>query len=951
MPLRRRPGRFIEATEMHTAPSARHQGIDESESAQPPTEHGAWQQGEQGEQGQQGQPQTNPLQDEPGSQVSRPSNLRPKSWHAPRQAGRRPLSGSNSDPAEEESLRHLVEFLRRTPPPWNHMSISDDIVDDDEDYDVESVEESRWGRALNPFRRKSRKGGRKRPMTIQLPDSAVASTTSGGYRHIAISIPLEHSYDAHGRRHSRHRSASAQPSEQGSSHDIEERLGEIETRLASIRPYSSDTGVGTVLQPVAEDREPKASKSRKRPARPPRSSSLKRPSSSRVHHSARDSGHAVPMEGHPSPQLTRSATTGLGPASRRPSAGARPPTRESSTKRRPQPIVVVPEATPARARQIGRSISSPRPRSNIDPTSVPQAEYGKDPNSPGSSSHAGTPGTPLPGSDAALKLPPTSTSKRSTFGRKRSIPGLLSPSFSQKSSPGTQSGTSYGNNPPPSPGSHILRPRIGSIVTIDSEPRVMDAQAATAHRAEAVPLVLGDSMEASTAPSSSTDGATSSPLHTSRAVSRSAQTDITTVHHLHKALSRKEKVRQRKHMDVHSHGRNKSSQEVFFSDAPPSSTASRHQRHASSSSEQADTRPSTAPSRIPQTAKAPQARRTTTRATSAGQAEVPTHSPVSILKPSRKASMGSFRSSTTTTSSSSSFAPSFDRLSHLRQTQRRLERDVRGAREALDAAALASAAGGRVSPDPPTRQELQRRHDYLKERRMRDIERRTRRLERNGDLWLRSLPALMETMSRMEEHFRITLQQQQHQQQPSQPIVVPSSPTTRTRATSQSVAGRTSPGNSEYSPESLEPLMRELQEVAKRIPVSPRPMSVAEPNLQGQRDELRVHEPELGTYVEPRRPRSEGTNVLPIPERAPEHSQRNLEAVRAEGESSREQDLRPSSEGRVAGTQAGFSGERQSWQIGDDRRISGMSGSPVYHLAPESQQTVPPEKNVFSLWR
>lgn len=943
MPLRRRPGRFIEETEMRTAPSARHQGTDEFESAQPPIEHGAWQQGDQG------QPQINPLQEEPGSQVSRPSNHRPKSWHAPRRAGRRPLSGSNSDPAEEESLRHLVEFLRRTPPPWNHMSISDDAVDDDEDYDVQSVEESRWRRAFNPFRRKSRKGGRKRPLTIQLPDSAVASTTSGGYRHIAISIPLEHSYDAHGRRQSRHHSAAAQPSEQGSSHDIEERLGEIETRLASIRPYSSDMGVGTVLQPVAEDREPKASKSRKGPARPPRSSSLKRPSSSRVHHSAKDSGHALPMEGYPSPQLTRSATTGLGPASRRPSADARPPTRESSTKRRPQPIVVVPEATPARARQIGRSISSPRPRSNIDPTSLPQAGYGKDPNSPGSSSHAGTPGTPLPGSEAALKLPPTTTSKRSTFGRKRSIPGLLSPSFSQKSSPGTQSGTSYGNNPPPSPGSHILRPRIGSIVTIDSEPRVMDAQAATAHRAEAVPLVLGDSMEVSTAPSSSTDGATSSPLHTPGAVSRSAQTDITTVHHLHKALSRKEKVRQRKHMDVHSHRRNKSSQEVFFSDAPPSSTASRHQRQASSSSDQADTRPSTAPSRISQTAKVPQARQTTTRATSAGQTEVPTHSPVSILKPSRKASMGSFRSSTTTTSSSSSFAPSFDRLSHLRQTQRRLERDVRGAREALDAAALASAAGGRVSPDPPTRQELQRRHDYLKERRMRDIERRTRRLERNGDLWLRSLPALMETMSRMEEHLRNGLQQQQ---QPSQPTVVPSSPTTRTRATSQSVAGRTSPGNSEYSPESLEPLMLELQEVAKRIPVSPRPMSAAEPNWQGQRDQLRVHEPELGAYVEQRRPRSEGTNVIPIPERAPERSQRSLEAVRTEGEeSSREQDLRPSSEGRVAGIQAGFPGERQSWQIGDDRRISGMSGSPVYHLAPESQQTAPPERNVFSLWR
>ncbi|ETS74252.1 hypothetical protein PFICI_14118 [Pestalotiopsis fici W106-1] len=905
MPLRRRPGRFIEATEPRNTPTARHQGIA---SAPQPTEQGeAWRPGDGGGQ----QMQIDPQGGRQG-EASRTSDTRP-AWHSAGKPARQLRSSSNGgDPGDEESLRYLIEFLRRTPPPGNHMSIPDDAA---------SIEGSRWRRALNPFRRKSRR--RPGPITIQLPDSAVASTTSGGYRHIAISIPVEHSYASHGRRQSRRRSTVVEPLEQESTHDIEERLGVVETRLASLRPYSSDQGAGTVLQPVAEAREPKPISAREAPPRPPRTSSMKRPSSSRVHRPARDSGNALPLDATPPPKQTRPHATGLGPAARRPSE-ARSTAEESGARRRPQPIVIVPDVTPTLARQTGRIASSPRPKSNVELVNQPQADDGKDLSSQGSSSQAGTPITPAATSDIGLKLPPRKTSKRSTFGGQRSIPGLLSPSFSQKSSPGAQSSSAYGNNPP-SPEANILRPRIGSVVTIDSEPRVMDAQAATAHRAEAVPLVLGDSAEASAEPSSSTDGATSSPLHSAAAVSRSAQTDITTMHHLHKALSRKEKVRQRKHMDLHSNRKGKTSQDVFFSDAPPSSTASHHLRRVSSVSDQTDTRPIPIRSRIPHTAKADQSRPSTAipRIPSAGQSEAPTNSPVSILKPSRQASMGSFRSSTTT-SSSSSFVHSFDRLSSLRQIQRRIERDVRTTREALDGAgARAEATSAPLNPE-----QLQRRHEYLRERRLRDVERRIRRIERNGDLWLRSLPGLLETLGKMEEHWRHASQQQQQPQPLSRPVNEPPSPaTTRTRATSH----LTSAGTSDYSPESLEPLISSLQEVAKLIPVSPRPRQpLAEPTTQRQRAED-----------------SFGAEPA-IPERAPERIQKGQEATRLEAEE-RARNSGSQTDSNDRGAEAGIVSPAAG-QMEHQEQERRAATSPVYHLAPETPETAPEEAKTFSLW-
>lgn len=84
--------------------------------------------------------------------------------------------------------------------------------------------------ALNIFGRKiSRK--KKGQRLMQLPDSAVAAKTLGGYRHIAISIPIEHDHLDHDR-----------------------PVRPLPTRSGSFKP-SSGPGAVTIMKPVEETRE------------------------------------------------------------------------------------------------------------------------------------------------------------------------------------------------------------------------------------------------------------------------------------------------------------------------------------------------------------------------------------------------------------------------------------------------------------------------------------------------------------------------------------------------------------------------------------------------------------------------------------------------------------------------------------------------------------------------
>lgn len=147
------------------------------------------------------------------------------------------LDDDNEDGISSEGdLRQLVDFLRLTPPPSNYMSIPDHLTSSDE--------EVRRISKLRLFLRRGKSRKRQRPRSITLPDSAVSAKTIGGYRHIAISIPLEYS----------HFGPDDDPSSQYPVIEPSDP-GEIETNLGPMRPRSGERGVVTVLKPVAEDRE------------------------------------------------------------------------------------------------------------------------------------------------------------------------------------------------------------------------------------------------------------------------------------------------------------------------------------------------------------------------------------------------------------------------------------------------------------------------------------------------------------------------------------------------------------------------------------------------------------------------------------------------------------------------------------------------------------------------
>ncbi|OAR00737.1 hypothetical protein LLEC1_05553 [Akanthomyces lecanii] len=84
-----------------------------------------------------------------------------------------------------DDVAALIEFLRtHEPPPNNFMS---------QPYNANEEERGRWDKLKVMGKRRSKSMSRA-PARIRLPDSAVAGVTTGGHRHIAISIPLDASH-------------------------------------------------------------------------------------------------------------------------------------------------------------------------------------------------------------------------------------------------------------------------------------------------------------------------------------------------------------------------------------------------------------------------------------------------------------------------------------------------------------------------------------------------------------------------------------------------------------------------------------------------------------------------------------------------------------------------------------------------------------------------------------
>lgn len=89
---------------------------------------------------------------------------------------------------ERDLAKELIDFFHDTPPPPGNSMSSPGTIE--EKHEKKHKRFSLW-----PFKRKSKTAVKKlnggTPGAIKLPDSAVAGRTTGGYRHIAISIPIE----------------------------------------------------------------------------------------------------------------------------------------------------------------------------------------------------------------------------------------------------------------------------------------------------------------------------------------------------------------------------------------------------------------------------------------------------------------------------------------------------------------------------------------------------------------------------------------------------------------------------------------------------------------------------------------------------------------------------------------------------------------------------------------
>lgn len=255
--------------------------------------------------------------------------------------------GSSSRSKNGEGLQSFTEFLQETPPPvYNIMSIPDN-------FSIAS-EDGSWTKLFRTIRRRRRKGRRRhQPPIIKLPDSAVAGTTIGGHRHIAISIPIEHSYLRSTAQSQLPISESidAEAIYAGAAQGIDPQQS-LQPRFAPPQSRSAERGITNFLQSVAEDRE-----SPPVPVSPDSQPGPTQFATARKSHHTRDSAYS--LSGGPSPtrrsSLARTTPNALTSESTQPTI-EEATIPEASTRRKPQPIVVVPDMTPALSSQTRRSV-------------------------------------------------------------------------------------------------------------------------------------------------------------------------------------------------------------------------------------------------------------------------------------------------------------------------------------------------------------------------------------------------------------------------------------------------------------------------------------------------------------------------------------------------------------------------------------------------------------------
>lgn len=168
-----------------------------------------------------------------------------------------------SQERERESLRELVEFFRTESPPRSNLmsrgdefqyssassprSSSDNQLRRDRRLAFPLLNAGKWDRlkSMKNFKKSKNKRRRSNVTEIKLPDSAVAGTTIGGHRHIAISIPVQYC----------HLGPSIKSQYPVYIPTSIQDADKQQTRLKQARQLTGERTMVSVLKPVVEDRE------------------------------------------------------------------------------------------------------------------------------------------------------------------------------------------------------------------------------------------------------------------------------------------------------------------------------------------------------------------------------------------------------------------------------------------------------------------------------------------------------------------------------------------------------------------------------------------------------------------------------------------------------------------------------------------------------------------------
>ncbi|KAM0439588.1 hypothetical protein ACHAPT_000680 [Fusarium lateritium] len=633
------------------------------------------------------------------------------------------------DPQDrQDGLAELIDFLRNhAPPSGNFMSIPDDISDE---------ERGRWYRLRKLGRRRSTSSGSRSlsrpPQTIRLPDSAVSGITIGGHRHIAISIPLDASPFGRTPR-------SQYPVYQNRS------VKPLTSRYAPTRAVLNDKGVVTVLRTVTEDRETSSSTS---PA---------------------DSQSPASANYHQRPQSTTLGRA-YSPGAIN-SNGSHGDTSEYFN-------VYIP-ATPPRMLspdQVRQSNDQSREFHDYDQlTSTP------------------------PSSNRRDNLPSRNTSM--TSGNRFVHPGTSSidammsqPAAVTEARPPPLSF----NRPASKEGSHSLSKSI--MTTSENDPVVAEAKPV-----ETKPVAAKESrIRPSTKKTEETPVTvmTSSPLGNPREKpkKRATKDETSPTPSTKSTQSRRDKVRDKKRKDMEAQRIKRQSQLIITTEIPPESDQDKSKEASNEEDAEmpppvparspqrqsicpimvvANVKPSPPPSsRLPEESQdqpEPQPKKSTTEPT-----------PKAAPKTPSKPAQGDASSSTTspprpyvegstnpTPPQSAHGSPahkktSYDRTSLSRRRewnaareQDRKLREARGMSPRSKARKLVmSKEETEESKVPTMEKEVLRRYEAYREYRIREMERRVRRLERNGDVWLRALVPVLDNLNRTLANVHDEQQQQ-----------------------------------------------------------------------------------------------------------------------------------------------------------------------------------------------